>query len=165
MRGMTAKRVQLSTRWEGDAIVVLDHDTEIDRVAAHDIQRVILVGAGDSPSDLRFAVIETANEHVVLPAASGIAGRVHFERLGFWSQRNCVYWASDSRAVLPRHLLPGVWLLRRHEPGYLRLAAAELAPIIEHWPLEGPQTWEQRKWARIVAGRSLASASKSPSQK
>ena len=161
---MTAKSIQLSTRWEGDAIVVRDHDTEIDRIAAQDIRRVILVGAGDSPSDLRFAVVETPNEHVVLPAASGIAGRVHFERLGFWSQRNCIYWASDSRAALPRHLLPGVWLLRRHDPGYLRLPAAELAPVIERWPLEGPQTWEQRKWARIVAGRGLASTN-TPSRK
>jgi len=157
---MTARHAQLSTRWEHDAIVVLDHDAEIDRIAAHDIQRVILVGAhgGDSPSDLRFAVVETATEHVVLPAASGIAGRVHFERQGFWSQRNCVYWVADARAALPRHLLPGVWLLRRHDPGYLRLPAAELAPVIERWPLEGPQTWEQRKWARIAAGRSLAPA-------
>jgi len=157
---MSAKRVQLSTRWEGDAIVVLDHDTEIDRIAAQEIRRVILVGAhgGDAPSDLRFAIVDLGAEHVVLPASSGIAGRVHFERLGFWSQRNCIYWVADSSAVLPRHLLPGVWLLRRHDPGYLRLPAAELAPTIERWPLDGPQTWDQRKWARIVAGRGLAPA-------
>jgi hypothetical protein len=40
----------------------------------------------------------------------------------------------------------------------LRMPAAELAPQIERWPLEGPQSWEQRKWARIEAGRSLQPA-------
>jgi hypothetical protein len=36
------------------------------------------------------------------------------------------------------------------------LPAHELAPLIEQWPLEGPQTWEQRKWAQIASKRHLA---------
>jgi hypothetical protein len=152
-------RPHLNTRWDGDVLLVLDHDEEIDRIAAREIHRVILVSEGsDAPSDLRFAVIETAVDHVVLPAESGIAGRVHFERQSFWQQRPCVYWVVASRAPLPRRLRPGVWLLRRHRPGYVRLPRTELAAVIEQWPLEGPQSWEQRKWARIVAARSLPSS-------
>jgi hypothetical protein len=149
----------LSTRWEGPNLLVLDHDAEIDRIAATDIERVVLVCAhGDRPSDLVFAVIQTPVHHVVLPASSGIAGRVHFERQGYWEQRACTYWASASTAKLPTRLLPGVWLLRRHMPGFHRLPLAELAGVIEQWPLEGPQTWEQRKWAHIAASRPLSQA-------
>lgn len=146
----------LSTRWEGEEIVVRDGDSVIDRIGGRDIRRVILVcERGDTPSDLSFAVIETATEHIMLPAETGIAGRVHFEHQSFWRARPCVYWASVTRATLPRHLRPGVWLLRRNRPAYIRLPMAELAQTIEQWTLEGPQSWEQRKWARIVASRSL----------
>lgn len=152
-----------ATRWEGDDLLVLDHEAVIDRVRAREIQRVILVcDSSDAPSDLNFAVIETSSDCVILPAETGIAGRVHFERQGFWQQRPCVYWVAASRATLPRHLLPGVWLLRRNRPGYARVPLSELAPVIERWPLEGPQSWEQRKWARIVAARSLPSARDRP---
>lgn len=147
----------LGTRWEGPHLLVLDGDTEIDRIAATDIERVILVSTqGGSPSDLSFAVIQTPMSHVVLPAESGIAGCVHFERQGYWMQRNCIYWANAAQAKLPGRLLPGVWLLRRHKPGYHRLPLSELSGVIEQWPLEGPGTWEQRKWARIAASRPLA---------
>ncbi len=144
-------QVSLKTRWEGSDLLVLRGEREIDRIASREIHRVILVcHRGDSPSDLRFAVVETLTDHILLPAASGIAGRVHFERQAFWLQRPCLYWVDDARAPLPRRLLPGVWLLRRQQPGYMRLAHAELAAVIEQWPLEGPHSWEQRKWARIV---------------
>ncbi len=153
----------LSTRWEGDELLVLDGDRVIDRLGAREIQRVIMVCDGsDSPSDLAFAVVETAAEHLVFPPGSGIAGRVHFERHAFWAQRNCIYWASAARAHLPRQLRGGVWPLRRHKPGYLRLPLGELAAAIGSWPLEGPQTWEQRKWARIAANRSLPPAGRRP---
>jgi hypothetical protein len=150
---------KLDTRWEGSDLLVLRDEQEIDRIAAREIHRVILVcHGGDSPSDLRFAVVETTADYVLLPAASGIAGRVHFERHSFWMQRPCVYWVDEARAPLPRRLLPGVWLLRRHVPGFVRLAHSELADAIESWPLEGPQSWEQRKWARIVRSRLLPTA-------
>lgn len=149
----------LDTRWEGNDLLVLRNEQELDRIAARDIHRVILVcRGGDSPSDLRFAVIETISEHILLPAASGIAGRVHFERQSFWMQRPCVYWVDEARAPLPRRLLPGVWLLRSHVPGYVRLPHEELAAVIEAWPVEGPQSWEQRKWAHIVRNRLLPPA-------
>lgn len=149
----------LDTRWEGNDLLVLRDEQEIDRIPARDIHRVILVcRGGDSPSDLRFAVIETTTDHILLPAASGIAGRVHFERQSFWMQRPCVYWADEARAPLPRRLLPGVWMLRRQVPDYRRLPHAELAGVVEAWPLEGPQTWEQRKWAHIVRNRLLPPA-------
>lgn len=159
----TMRAQNLDTRWDGDHLLILANEKEIDRIAAREIHRVILVcRGGDSPSDLRFAVVETTSDHVLLPAASGIAGRVHFERQSFWMQRPCVYWANESRAALPRRLLPGVWLLRRQQPGYVRLAYSELAAVIETWPLEGPQSWEQRKWAHIVRNRMLPSAAARP---
>lgn len=155
----------LATRWEGNDLLVLRNDEVADRIAAADIRRVILVCAhGDTPSDLSFAVIDAGADHVILPAESGIAGRVHFERQAFWAERACIYWVDAARAPLPRALRPGVWLLRRHRPGYLRLPSAEMAPLIEQWPVEGPQTWEQRKWARIAAGRSLPPAKNRPPQ-
>ncbi|MDP1693032.1 MAG: hypothetical protein Q8L49_13970 [Burkholderiaceae bacterium] len=153
------RQQSLDTRWENNDLLVLRNEQEIDRIPARDIHRVILVcHGGDSPSDLRFAVVETTAEYILLPAASGIAGRVHFERQGFWMQRPCIYWVDEARAPLPRRLLPGVWLLRRHVPGYVRLPHDELASVIESWPLQGPQSWEQRKWAHIVRNRMLASA-------
>ena len=149
----------LDTRWEGNDLLVLRNEQEIDRIPARDIHRVILVcQGGDAPSNLRFAVIETTAEHIVLPAATGIAGRVHFERQGFWMQRPCVYWIDEARAPLPRRLLPGVWLLRKQVPGYVRLPHTELAAIVDAWPVEGPQSWEQRKWAHIVRNRMLPPA-------
>ncbi len=78
----------MNTRWEGTDLLVLRDEREIDRIASRDIHRVILVcHGGDSPSDLRFAVVETLTDHILLPAASGIAGRVYFERQAFWAQR------------------------------------------------------------------------------
>lgn len=146
----------LATRWEGNDLVVLRNDQPLDRIPAPDIRRVILVcQRGDTPSDLSFALIEAGTDFVILPAESGIAGRVHFERRSFWAQTPRVYWVDAARAPLPRALRPGLWLLRKNRPGYVRLPAVELAPQIERWPLEGPQSWDQRKWARIEAGRSL----------
>jgi hypothetical protein len=149
----------IATRWERNDLLVLRHDEVIDRVPSTQIQRVILVCEhGDTPSDLSFALLECGADHVILPAESGIAGRVHFERQAFWRERDCIWWTTAARATLPRHLLPGVWLLRRHRPHYMRLPATELAAQIEQWPLEGPMTWEQRKWARIAASRTLQPA-------
>lgn len=146
----------LNTRWEGSALLVLRNEQEIDRIPAHEIVRVILAcRGGDSPSKLRFAILETTSDHVLLPATSGIAGRVHFERQSFWLQRPCVYWVDEARAPLPRRLLPGVWLLRRQQPAYMRLPHEQLGGLIAQWPLEGPQSWEQRKWARILRNQLL----------
>jgi hypothetical protein len=151
------KQYLTSTRWEGADLAVLRNEEIADCIAAADIRRVILVcHGGDTPADLEFVVVETASEQVLFPADSGIAGRVYFERQPYWTERSCIYWVTGRYAPLPRHLCPGVWLLRRHRPAYLRLPAGELTLLIEQWPLEGPQTWEQRKWAQIASKRHLA---------
>lgn len=150
---------RLSTRWEGEALLVRRDEQLLDRIAAAEIRRVILVcDGGDTPSDLSCAIIDLGAEHVILPADSGIVSCVHFERHGFWMQHPCVYWVESAHARLPPHLRPGLRLLRRPRPGYTRLPSSEVAPLIDCWPLEGPQTWEQRKWARIVAKRGLPPA-------
>ena len=155
------KHELLTTRWEGTDLVVLRNQQVTDRIAAADIRRVLLVcRGGDTPADLDFAIIETATDHVLLPADSGIAACVYFERQSYWTERSCVYWVTGRHAPLPRRLCAGVWLLRRHRPAYLRLQASELAPLLEQWPLQGPQTWEQRKWAQITSKRHLAAVTK-----
>ncbi len=151
------KHERLATRWEGSDLVVSCNRQAADRIAAADIQRVILVcHGGDTPADLVFAVIETDSDHVLLPADSGIAAQVYFERQSYWTDRCCVYWVTGRYTPLPRHLCPGIWLLRRQRPAYLRLPVARLTPLIEQWPLQGPHTWEQRKWAQIASKRHLA---------
>jgi hypothetical protein len=147
----------LSTRWDGADLLVQRKQEVLDCVGAREIERVILVcDGGDTPAALHFAVIQTATDHILLPADSGIAARIYFERQTYWTMRACIYWVTGPHAPLPRHLLPGIWLLRRHRPAFMRLPVSELAPLIEQWPMEGPQTWEQRKWAQIGSKRHLA---------
>lgn len=148
------------TAWHGQDIVVYREDVEVDRIHAQDIQRVVFVhrGAGDSPGDLLYAVVETHDEALVFPDYTGFAGRVNFERQAFWAERGCVYWAGDGRAALPARLRRGRWLLGQTGPQFVRLPRAELAPLVDGWPLEGPQTWEQRKWRRIENGRPFSNS-------
>ena len=143
------------TAWQGQDIVVYRDEVEVDRVHAPHIERVVFVhrGAGDSPGDLTHALVELADECLIFPDYTGFAGRVNFERQAFWSERACIYWVADQRAVLPLRLRRGRWLLRSAGPGFMRLPRVELAPLIERWPLQGPQTWEQRKWRRIEDSR------------
>lgn len=146
------------TAWQGPDIVVFRNDVEMDRFAAAQIERVIFVhrGAGDTPGDLLFALVELPEEHIVLPADTGFAGRVNFERLSFWAERQCVYWVAEQSASLPARLRRSLWLLRPGAPAYARLPRAELTPRIAQWPVTGPQTWEQRKWMRIALSRPFA---------
>lgn len=150
-----------NTAWQGPDLVVMRNDVEVDRFAAAQIERVVFVhrGAGDKPGDLLFAVVELPDECVLLPADTGFAGRVNFERLSFWAEKQCVYWVPEHKASLPTRLRRSVWLLRPSSPAYARLPRAELASRIEQWPLEGPQTWEQRKWMRIASSRPFAGLS------
>ena len=137
----------LAARWDGADLVVERDDEIVDRIAAAEIRRVALIDLGA--------------EHVLLPAASGIAARIYFERQDWWTQRACIYWVTASHAPLPRHLRVGrsvISLLRRRRPAFLRLPAGELQALIEGWPLEGPQTWEQRKWRRIERSRPFGSS-------
>lgn len=146
------------TAWQGPDLVVFRDDKEVDRFAAAQIERVIFVyrGHGDTPGDLQFAVVELPDEAILLPAETGFAGRVNFERLSFWAERQCIYWVAEQKASLPARLRRGLWLLRPAAPAYARVPRAELAARIDQWPLEGPQTWEQRKWNRIAMSRPFA---------
>ena len=92
----------------------------------------------------------------VFAADTGFAGRVNFERLPFWAERDCVYWVAQAQANLPLRLQRGRWFLRSSASMILRLPRAELGPLVERWPLEGPQTWEQRKWRHIESNRLFA---------
>lgn len=154
------------TAWQAMDLVVHRDQREVDRIAAEDIERVIIVyrGRGATPGDLAFAVLRTRTHDLLFPPETGIAGRVHFERQPFWQQRRCVYWAPQSKATLPRRLCAGgLWLLRQHKPDFVRLPREELDDVIAGWPLQGPQTWDERKWARIERMRPLAALTVMPS--
>jgi len=147
------------TAWQGQDIVVYRNDTEVDRLHAQDIARVVLVhrGSGESPGDLVQAVVEVGESTLIFPADTGFAGRVNFERQAFWAERGCVFWVNESRAPLPLRLRRSRWLLGLTTPVFTRVPRADLAALIERWPLQGPQTWEQRKWRRIERSRPFSS--------
>jgi hypothetical protein len=151
------------TAWHGQDIVVYRNDEEVDRVNAQQILRVVFVHRdnSDAPGDLVHALVETEAECLLFPADTGFAGRVNFERQAFWAERACVYWVGERAAPLPMRLRRGVWFLRSSVAEFARLPRAELAAIIERWPLEGPQTWEQRKWRRIEDSRPFATGAES----
>jgi hypothetical protein len=155
-----------NTAWQGPDLVVYRDEAEVDRFAAAQIERVIFVhrGRGDTPGDLLFALVELPDEHILLPADTGFSGRVNFERLSFWAEKQCVYWVPEHKASLPARLRRSVWLLRPGTPAYARIPRSELASRIEQWPLEGPQTWEQRKWMRIALSRPFAGLTASVTQ-
>lgn len=151
-------RTSWHTTWHGQDIVVYRDDIEVDRVPAGQIERVLFLhrGDGETPGDLSYAVVELEHECLVFAADTGFAGRVNFERHAFWADRACVYWVSQARAVLPVRLRRGRWFMPSSAPLFVRLPRAELAPLIDSWPLKGPQTWEQRKWRRIERSRPFA---------
>ncbi|HJW11808.1 MAG TPA: hypothetical protein VJ598_08480 [Albitalea sp.] len=148
------------TAWQGQDIVIFREDDEIDRVNASQIQRVVFVygGGGESASDLLYAVVETRDDLLLFPADTGFAGRINFERSDYWADRGCVYWVHQSRAPLPLRLRRGRWWLHMSGPTYKRMPRAEFANLMDRWPLEGPETWEQRKWRRIERSRPFAPA-------
>lgn len=144
--------------WQQQTIVVWRDEVEVERIEAARIRRVVLVyqGGGDSPGDVIGALVRLEDDWVLLPAATGFGGRVNFERQAFWAERACVYWVAEARAALPLRLRRNRWLPRSAEPAFARVPAAELDALVERWPLEGPQTWEERKWRRIEENRPLA---------
>jgi hypothetical protein len=148
------------TAWQQQAIVVWRDEVEVDRIDTAQIRKVVLVyqGLGDSPGDVIGALVRLADDWVLLPAATGFGGRVHFERQAFWAERACVFWVAEARAALPARWRRNRWLPRSAEPTFARAPAAELDDLVERWPLEGPQTWEERKWQRIEDNRPLARA-------
>ena len=157
-------KFQWRTAWQGQEIVVFREDEEIDRFDAAQIQRVIFVhqASGDSPGDLVLAVVELPDEYLLLPADTGFAGRVNFERQAWWLERACIYWVGEAQANLPLRLRRSRWFLGFSGPTYVRLPRTELAALVERWPLQGPQTWEQRKWQRIERNRPFAHDDETP---
>lgn len=153
-------RTSWRTAWQGQEIVVYRDEAAVDRVDAQDIERVVFVhqGAGVSPGELLYAIVETSGEVLLFPDYTGFAGRVNFERQAFWAERGCVYWVAERHAALPARLRRGRWLLRGAGLAYARMPRSELAGLLEGWPLEGPQTWEQRKWRRIEDGRPFSNS-------
>ncbi len=74
-----------------------------------------------------------------------------------------LHWADEGMLAFIEHLAAGALVvLRRQQPRYMRLPHSELGGVIEQWPLEGPQSWEQRKWANIVRSRLLPHAATRP---
>ncbi len=147
------------TAWQGQDIVVFRDDVEVDRVPAGEIQRIVFVyvGSGESPGDLLHAIVQTGHDAVLFRADTGFAGRVNFERVDYWAARGCVYWVHQAQAPLPPALRRARWWLRlSSQPAYRRLPWSEVATSIEQWPVEGPQTWEQRKWRRIERSRPFS---------
>lgn len=147
------------TAWSGSDLIVSVDGREVDRIASLDIRRVVCVhrDGGETPGDLAYVLIELAEAWVVLPPDSGIAGRVHFERQAFWDAHPCIYWIDESQAALPsRYRAAAWWIRRRAAPPYRRIPRAEAAQLLVDWPLEGPMTWQQRKWRRIESNRPLA---------
>lgn len=145
------------TAWHGQDILIYRDDDEVDSLHAPDIARVVFVygGTGDSVGDLQYALVDTGDDILVLPAETGFGGRVNFERLDFWGERSCVYWVHQSQVKLPLRLRGGRWW-SRGAPLFLRVPQADVAGLLDGWMLEGPQTWEQRKWRRIERKRPFS---------
>ena len=151
-------RASWRTAWQGQDIVVFRNEAEVDRVHAPDIERVVLVhhGSGESPGDLVQVLVEVGDACLIFQTETDLGGRVNFERQAFWADKGCVYWVNDAHAPLPLRLRRGRWFLGLAHPAFMRVPRAELAALIERWPVQGPQTWEQRKWRRIERSRPFA---------
>lgn len=148
------------TAWQGPEIVLFRGDQEVDRLSAESIERVVLVhqGRGDSPGDLLYALVQLPQDVLLFPSETGFAGRVNFERQAFWNQKQCTYWVPNSQAHLPLRFRTASWWLRLSGPSFVRIPREQIVGVIDQWPLEGPQTWEQRKWRRIERARPFSSS-------
>ena len=144
-------KVLWHTLWQGSSIAVFRNEVEVDRVEAGQIQRVFLLhrGSGHTPGDVVQVVVELAEECLVFGAETGFASRVNFERQPYWAERACVHWVSHGRAPLPLRLRAGHGLLRLSAPAFTRAPRQELAAAMNRWPVQGPQTWDERKRRRI----------------
>jgi hypothetical protein len=149
------KETHLQSSWQANEIVVTRGDQTIERLQADDIVRVTLVhaDAGDSPGEVRAAFFELRDRVVLLGAASGIAGRVLFERQAYWSERNCIYWVSQRCVVCPEIQRQSRWPFARQAPLHRQLTLAAARSLLEHSDISGPHTWDQRKQVRIERRR------------
>lgn len=154
----------VGTRWHGDHIVVVRDDAVVDSLRANDIERVVLVhaGEGESPGDVRAVLFELADRVVMLGAASGVVARVLFERQAFWSRRNCIWWASERSVAWASLLGKGRWPqwpqwlhmpMRVRVPQHEATTRAAAGALLEHAQFTGPHTWDERKRYRIERRR------------
>ena len=145
------------TLWQQHDIVVLRNEIEVDRLPAERIARVLLVyrGRGDSPGDIDQCVVEfTGDEgYAFFESGTGFAGRVNFERQAFWRERRCVHWVPAQGATLPWRLRFAAWRGEGSSRAFRRLAREELEGLVARWPVEGPETWDERKLHRIEKKR------------
>lgn len=145
------KKTVWHTLWQGPDIAVYRDDVEVDRVVSQQLERVFLLhrGSGDKPGDVIQVVAEVGGDCLVFTADTGFASRVNFERQAWWAERACVYWVHHARAPLPLRLRTGSGLLRLSPPPFARVPKAEVAALTDRWPVQGPQTWDERKRLRI----------------
>ena len=138
------------TLWQGHDIAVCRDSVEVDRFNAQQIERVLLLhrGTGDSPGDVVQVVIELTDHCLVFSADTGIAGRINFERQSYWAERGCVHWVNIARAPLPLRLRTGQAAALVASAVRAR-AQADVAGMIAKWPVQGAQTWDERKRPRI----------------
>jgi hypothetical protein len=150
------------TLWVQNDIVVYRDEIEVDRLPGDRIARVHLLyrGQGDTPGDIAQSVVELAGDdgYAVFEAETGFAGRVNFERQAFWCERQCVYWVPAASAVLPSRLRVAAWRGDVSARAFRRIARDDLAAAVERWPIDVPQTWEDRKRRRIERSRPFGYA-------
>lgn len=149
---------QWHTAWLGDDIVVYRDGVAVEQLRGEDIRRVVFVTRGTGPtSDVVHAIVDLGADLVLLAPETGIAGRVHFERQAFWAPLDCVYWIDERDARLPLAWRFGRRFLERGaRPACRRLPRAELESAMARWPLQGPMSWQQREWQRLVQRRPMA---------
>lgn len=150
--------------WHGQDIVIHRDADERVRLNAARIERLVCAQSPDSDCavDLRFVLAFLADEAWLLPAFTGIAGPVHFERQAWWAQRACLWWVDPAHARLPAPLTarPRPW--ERAAPRLVRLTLPEADALSMDWALEGPLTWTERRWARIERTRPFGAANTTP---
>jgi hypothetical protein len=150
------------TLWVQNDIVVYRDDVEVDRLPGERIARVHLLyrGRGDTPGDIVQSVVALAGGegYAVFEPETGFAGRVNFERHSFWRERQCVYWVPAAAVALPWRLRIAAWRGDAAAHAFRRISRGELAASVERWPLDVPQTWEDRKRRRIERSRPFGHA-------
>ena len=148
------------TLWQHQDIVVYRDEIEVDRLPSARIECVYLVyrGAGDSPGDIGMSLVELDEGYALFEAETGFAGRVNFERHAFWRERACVHWVPAPLAALPWRLRFSSWRGEGSSRAFRRLAREELEVSIARWPVEGPETWDERKLRRIERSRLFGHA-------
>jgi hypothetical protein len=150
--------------WQGQDIVIHRDAGEFARLDGRRIERIVSAHPNDSGCavDLRFALVFLHDHAWLLPAFTGIAGPVHFERQDWWAAHGGLWWVDPTAARLPGALIarPRPWERAVARP--VRLGLPEADALSAAWPLEGPMTWTERRWARIERRRPFGAANTAP---